>query len=105
MLPTTPWYLTLNILSDEHVHQLFNALIAASLSILFNIYKDCSWKRRISEGIICAMLAWFVVDLLMLLNISRDWETLSSVFIGLLGAEDIRKGFKSFFRNYWDKKS
>ena len=105
MLPTTPWNFTLEFLSDENVNMLINALIAASLSLLFNIYKNCSWRRSISEAIICAILAWFIVDLLVLLNIPRDWGTLTSVLIGLLGAEDIRKGFKSFFRHYWDKKS
>ncbi|WP_053115627.1 phage holin family protein [Winslowiella iniecta] len=104
MLPTTPWNFTLHFLSDEQINMLINALIAASLSLLFNIYRNCSRRRTISEGIICAILAWFVVDLLILLNISRDWGTLASVSIGLLGAEDIRKGFKSFFCHYWDKK-
>lgn len=104
MLQTTPWKLSFVILSDEHIRMLFNSLIAASLSFLFSIYKDCSWTRRIAEGLICAILAWFVVDLLSLLNIAQEWGIHCSMLIGLLGADDIRKGIKSLCRRYRDKK-
>ncbi|KOC91815.1 hypothetical protein NG42_03360 [Winslowiella iniecta] len=69
MLQTKPWKLPFIFFSNTHLRMLFNSLIAATLSLLLNIYKNCIWERRFTGEFICAMSAGFIVDWLFRLNI------------------------------------
>lgn len=70
------------------------AALAGSVAILRGRYNGGGWKKTIFDGLMCAIFAWFVKDLLALLGLNPDLAYLTSVFIGYIGVDALSKIIK-----------
>ncbi|KFC87635.1 MULTISPECIES: phage holin, lambda family [Hafnia] len=72
----------------EHRSEGSYAFIAGLMAILRGIYNGESpmW-RRILDAAMCALVAFFIKDLLMLMSFDQKWAYIGSVFIGFLGID------------------
>ncbi|WP_422766376.1 phage holin, lambda family, partial [Pseudomonas aeruginosa] len=73
------WDQVLMYLSQYKDQGIFAAL-AGSVAILRGRYNGGGWKKTIFDGLMCAIFAWFVKDLLALLGLNPDLAYLTSVF-------------------------
>lgn len=87
------WDQVLMYLSQYKDQGIFAAL-AGSVAILRGRYNGGGWKKTIFDGLMCAILAWFVKDLLALLGLNPDLAYLTSVFIGYIGVDALSKIIK-----------
>ena len=87
------WDQVLMYLSQYKDQGIFAAL-AGSVAILRGRYKGGGWKKTIFDGLMCAIFAWFVKDLLALLGLNPDLAYLTSVFIGYIGVDALSKIIK-----------
>ncbi|EPV6142717.1 phage holin, lambda family [Morganella morganii] len=87
------WDQVLMYLSQYKDQGIFAAL-AGSVAILRGRYNGVGWKKTIFDGLMCAIFAWFVKDLLALLGLNPDLAYLTSVFIGYIGVDALSKIIK-----------
>lgn len=87
------WDRVLMYLSQYKDQGIFAAL-AGSVAILRGRYNGGGWKKTIFDGLMCAIFAWFVKDLLALLGLNPDLAYLTSVFIGYIGVDALSKIIK-----------
>lgn len=87
------WDQVLMYLSQYKDQGIFAAL-AGSVAILRSRYNGGGWKKTIFDGLMCAIFAWFVKDLLALLGLNPDLAYLTSVFIGYIGVDALSKIIK-----------
>lgn len=48
-------------------------------------------EKTFLDGLMCAMFAWFIKDILLLFSINHQFSYLASVFIGYVGIEPVSK--------------
>lgn len=60
------------------------------MAILRSLYNAGGWKTFL-DGLMCAMFAWFIKDILLLFSINHQFAYLASVFIGYVGIEPVSK--------------
>ncbi|CAK9885546.1 MAG: hypothetical protein XXXJIFNMEKO3_01946 [Candidatus Erwinia impunctatus] len=65
------------------------ALLAFFMAILRGRYNSSSFTKTLIDALMCAMIAWFVRDLLQFLGLNTDLGYITSVFIGYVGTESI----------------
>lgn len=68
--------------------------LAGGMAILRGLYNGGGWKKTSIDGLMCAMFAWFVKDILILFNINHEFAYLASVFIGYVGVDSVSKLLK-----------
>ncbi|MEX6162560.1 phage holin, lambda family [Proteus mirabilis] len=68
-----------------------SALLAGGMAILRSLYNAGGWKKTFLDGLMCAMFAWFIKDILLLFSINHQFAYLASVFIGYVGIEPVSK--------------
>lgn len=72
----------------EHKHESSYAFVAALMAVLRSLYiGELSWWRRCIDAAICAILAFFILDILTLMDSDPELAHISSVFIGFLGVD------------------
>lgn len=64
------------------------------MAILRGLYNGGGWKKTSIDGLMCAMFAWFIKDILILFNINHEFAYLASVFIGYIGVDSVSKLLK-----------
>lgn len=88
------WEQVLMYLSQYKDQDIF-ASLAGVMAILRGRYNGGGWKKTIFDGLMCAIFAWFVKDLLALLGLNPGFAHLTSVFIGYIGVDALSKMIKS----------
>lgn len=83
----------------EHKGELVSALIAAVMALLRGWYAGGGRTQRMLDAAMCSIIAWFLKDILVLLNIDQGWAMVSSVFIGYLGTDYIGSVLKRIVGN------
>lgn len=77
------WYL-------ENKHECGYAFVAALMAILRGLYIGVlSWWRRFIDAAICAILAFFILDILTFMHADPELAHIGSVFVGFLGVDYI----------------
>ncbi|MBI6530897.1 phage holin, lambda family [Proteus vulgaris] len=71
-----------------------SASLAGGMAILRGLYNGGGWKQTSIDGLMCAMFAWFIKDILILFNINHEFAYLASVFIGYVGVDSVSKLLK-----------
>lgn len=71
----------------EHRGELLSAFLAAAMAILRGLYSGGGKGKLTLDAAMCAMIAWFIKDVLLILSFSPDWAAVFSVFIGYLGTD------------------
>ena len=87
------WDQIINLISMNKEQGIFAAL-AGSVAVLRGRYNGGGWKKTLFDGLMCAIFAWFVKDLLTLLGLNHDLAYLTSVFIGYIGVDTLSKIIK-----------
>ena len=72
------------------------ALLAFAMAYLRGRYNGGKLWKTIIDAAMCAMIAWFVRDLLDLLGMSTNLAYIASVFIGYVGTDSIGALIKRF---------
>ena len=65
------------------------ALLAFLMAGLRGRYNGSTFTKTIIDALMCAMIAWFVRDLLDVFGLNSNLAYISSVFIGYVGTETI----------------
>lgn len=65
------------------------AMLAFVMAYLRGRYNGDTLSKTLIDGLMCAMIAWFVRDLLNFIGLSTDLAYIGSVFIGYLGTASI----------------
>lgn len=65
------------------------AMLAFLMAYLRGKYNDGDRWKTVIDALMCAMLAWFVRDILDFVGLSRDLAYIGSVIIGYVGTEFI----------------
>ena len=63
------------------------ALLAGAMAYLRGKYNGGKFWRIVIDAAMCAMIAWFVRDLLDFVGMKTDLGYIASVFIGYLGTD------------------
>lgn len=87
------WEQIFNQLSQYKDQGIFAGL-AGSVAILRGLYNGGGWKKTLLDGVLCALFAWFVKDLLTLFGLNHELAYLASVFIGYIGVDSVGKILK-----------
>ena len=87
------WDQNINLISMNKEQGIFAAL-AGSVAVLRGRYNGGGWKKTLFDGLMCAIFAWFVKDLLTLLGLNHDLAYLTSGFIGYIGVDTLSKIIK-----------
>ncbi|ANC41743.1 phage holin, lambda family [Hafnia alvei] len=81
------WALILAWLAGHKSEGSYSAL-AFLVAFLRGVYSgDSPVWRRLLDAALCAVLAFFIKDALMLLGVDTEWSYIGSVFIGFLGID------------------
>lgn len=91
--------LWLSVLSFLAVHksQIACAGLAAMMAYLRGRYEGkYSRIKTCFDALMCAMIAWFIRDILMFFSINDDFAYIASVFVGYLGTDFIGGFFRGF---------
>ncbi|EMJ7039340.1 MULTISPECIES: phage holin, lambda family [Klebsiella/Raoultella group] len=70
------------------------AMLAFIMAYLRGRYNGGKFWKVIVDALMCAMIAWFIRDLLNFIGWSSDLAYIGSVFIGYLGTDTIGSLFK-----------
>lgn len=65
------------------------AVLAFIMAILRGRYNSNSFTKTLIDALMCAMIAWFVRDLLVFFGLDTELGYITSVFIGYVGTESI----------------
>lgn len=63
------------------------ALLAAVMAYLRGRYNGGKFWRTVIDAVMCAIIAWFVRDVLDFVGLKTDLGYIASVFIGYLGTD------------------
>ncbi len=63
------------------------AALAGLMAYLRGRYNGGKFWKTIIDAMMCALIAWFIRDLLVFLNLSTDLAYIGSVIIGYLGTD------------------
>ncbi|GKX63847.1 phage holin, lambda family protein [Pragia fontium] len=83
----------------EHRGEILSAVLAALMALLRGAYSGGGKAKVILDAAMCSVIAWFIRDILMMINIEPDWALIASVFIGYLGTDFIGSVLKKFIGN------
>ncbi|HBX0977515.1 TPA: phage holin, lambda family [Klebsiella pneumoniae] len=72
------------------------AILAFIMAYLRGRYNGGAMAKTLIDAVMCAMIAWFVRDLLDFLGLSTNLAYIASVFIGYVGTDSIGALIKRF---------
>lgn len=72
------------------------ALLAFMMAYLRGRYNGGAMTKTLIDALMCAMIAWFVRDLLDFTGLSSNLAYIASVFIGYIGTDSIGNLIKKF---------
>ncbi|MGE0971143.1 phage holin, lambda family (plasmid) [Klebsiella sp. WOUb02] len=72
------------------------AMLAFVMAYLRGRYNGGAFVKTLTDALMCAMIAWFVRDLLDFMGLSPNLAYIASVFIGYLGTDSISSLIKKF---------
>ncbi len=72
------------------------AILAFAMAYLRGRYNGGAFTKTVIDAMMCAIIAWFVRDLLDLTGLSSNLAYIASVFIGYLGTDSIGSLIKRF---------
>lgn len=72
------------------------AILAFIMAYLRGRYNGDTLSKTLIDGLMCAMFAWFVRDILVFIGLSTNLAYIGSVFIGYLGTASIGSLIKKF---------
>ena len=75
------------------------ALLAFCMAYLRGRYNGGKFWKTLIDALMCAMIAWFIRDLLVFIGISANLGYIASVFIGYLGTDFIGAWLKRGIKN------
>jgi lambda family phage holin len=76
-------------LLGAHLLSFYDAFISGTMALLHAAYLDISGRRRLLNAAICALLAYFIRDLILLMSWNINWANIFSVVLGFLGTDYI----------------
>lgn len=88
------WLMLFDILPDS-VKGAAMAFIVSMLRIMYD-NQEPNWMRRLTEGFICAFLAYGIFSLTKAMGLSSDFAFVGSVLVGFLGADFVREKARLF---------
>lgn len=72
------------------------AILAFIMAYLRGRYNGGAMAKTLIDAVMCAMIAWFVRDLLDFIGLSSNLAYIASVFIGYIGTDSIGNLIKKF---------
>ena len=72
------------------------AMLAFGMAYLRGRYNGRPVVKTLIDALMCAMIAWFVRDLLDFIGLSTNLAYIASVFIGYIGTDSIGSLIKKF---------
>lgn len=69
--------------------QAIGAILAFAMAYLRGRYNGGAVTKTLIDALMCAMIAWFVRDLLDFIGLSSNLAYIASVFIGYIGTDSI----------------
>lgn len=72
------------------------AMLAFIMAYLRGRYNGGAVTKTLIDALMCAMIAWFIRDLLDLAGLSSNLAYITSVFIGYIGTDSIGSLIKRF---------
>ncbi|GAB50238.1 phage holin, lambda family [Atlantibacter hermannii] len=72
------------------------AILAFAMAYLRGRYNGGAFTKTVIDATMCAIIAWFVRDLLDLAGLSSNLAYIASVFIGYIGTDSIGALIKRF---------
>ncbi|MGQ9044958.1 phage holin, lambda family [Klebsiella pneumoniae] len=72
------------------------AMLAFAMAYLRGRYNGGPIMKTLIDATMCAMIAWFVRDLLDFIGLSSNLAYIASVFIGYIGTDSIGNLIKKF---------
>ncbi|EPG3452754.1 phage holin, lambda family [Klebsiella oxytoca] len=76
--------------------QSIGAMLAFIMAYLRGRYNGGAMTKTLIDALMCAMIAWFVRDLLDFTGLSSNLAYIASVFIGYIGTDSIGSLIKKF---------
>lgn len=65
------------------------ATLAFAMAYLRGRYNGGAFKKTLMDATMCAVIAWFIRDLLVFAGLSSNLAYIASVFIGYIGTDSI----------------
>ena len=81
------------ILAARNKHQ---AILAFAMAYLRGRYNGGAFTKTVIDATMCAIIAWFIRDLLDFAGLSSNLAPITSVFIGYIGTDSIGSLIKRF---------
>ncbi|HFY1707520.1 phage holin, lambda family [Salmonella enterica] len=72
------------------------AILAFAMAYLRGRYNGGAFTKTVIDAMMCAIIAWFVRDLLDFFGLTRNLAYIASVFIGYIGTDSIGSLIKRF---------
>lgn len=72
------------------------AILAFAMAYLRGRYNGGAFTKTVIDAMMCAIIAWFVRDLLDFAGLSSNLAYIASVFIGYIGTDSIGALIKRF---------
>lgn len=72
------------------------AILAFAMAYLRGRYNGGAFTKTVIDAMMCAIIAWFVRDLLDFIGLSSNLAYIASVFIGYIGTDSIGNLIKKF---------
>jgi lambda family phage holin len=72
------------------------AILAFIMAYLRGRYNGGAMAKTLIDAVMCAMIAWFIRDLLDFIGLSSNLAYIASVFIGYIGTDSIGNLIKKF---------
>ncbi|MDM2860706.1 phage holin, lambda family [Citrobacter sp. Cpo073] len=76
--------------------QAIGAILAFIMAYLRGRYNGGAVTKTLIDALMCAMIAWFVRDLLDFIGLNSNLAYIASVFIGYIGTDSIGNMIKKF---------
>ena len=83
----------------EHKGELLSAVLAAIMALLRGAYAGGGKIKVMLDAAMCSVMAWFIKDILMIVNLEPNWALIVSVFVGYLGTDYIGSILKRLIGN------
>lgn len=80
--------------------QYIGALLAFTMACLRGRYQRGKILKTLINAAMCAMIAWFIRDILAIVGISKDLAYVASLFIGYVGIDFIDIAIKRRLSKY-----
>ena len=72
------------------------AILAFAMAYLRGRYNGVAFTKTVIDATMCAIIAWFIRDLLDFAGLSSNLAYITSVFIGYIGTDSIGSLIKRF---------